>query len=149
MLSAPPTPQSAGRAGLPHPAVYASRAMLPAPMQDLLPADWLVPGRELNPLDPSERTTNVMSSHPVGRRPSGPCADIANPSKMTHCSPSRCQFLPRSCPRHDQSPPGVPRRSKLRLGSQARASRCEFARHRQSDRLSKFSIQAVQPDAAR
>jgi len=63
---------------------------------------------------------------------SGPCAEIAHPSKMTHCSPCRCQFLPRTCPRHDQSPPGVPRRSKLRLGSQARASRCKFARHRQS-----------------
>jgi ABC transporter substrate binding protein len=50
---------------------------------------------------------------------------------------------------YDQSPPGVPRRSKLRLGSQARASRCEFARHRHSDQLSRLSIQAVQPDAVR
>jgi len=48
--------QYRGYCGASAPAVYASRAMLPSPMQDSLPAGWLaVTGRELNPLDRYER----------------------------------------------------------------------------------------------
>jgi hypothetical protein len=45
-----------GYRGASAPAVYASRMMLPPPMQDSLPAGWLAfAGRELNPLDCDER----------------------------------------------------------------------------------------------
>jgi hypothetical protein len=47
------------------PAVYASRATLPSPMQDSLPAGWLAStGRELNPLDRDERFPIATSLPP-------------------------------------------------------------------------------------
>ena len=45
-----------GYRGASAPAVYASRVMLPSPMQNSLPAGWLAfTGRELNPLDRPSR----------------------------------------------------------------------------------------------
>jgi hypothetical protein len=47
------------------PAVYASRVVLPPPMQDLLLAGQLTfAGRELNPLDCDERFPSPISSSP-------------------------------------------------------------------------------------
>jgi len=47
------------------PAVYASRAMLPPPMQDSLPAGWLAfTGRASNPLDRDERFPIATSLPP-------------------------------------------------------------------------------------
>jgi hypothetical protein len=56
-----------GYRGASAPAVYASRVMLPSPMQDSLPAGWLAfTGRESNPLDRDERFPSfyVSSSSP-------------------------------------------------------------------------------------
>ena len=56
-----------GYRGASAPAVYASRMMLPPPMQDSLPAGWLAfAGRELNPLDCDEgfRAITFSSSSP-------------------------------------------------------------------------------------
>ena len=56
-----------GYRGASAPAVYASRVMLPSPMQDSLPAGWLAfTGRESNPLDRGERFPSfyISSSSP-------------------------------------------------------------------------------------
>jgi len=56
-----------GYRGASAPAVYASRVMLPSPMQDSLPAGWLAfTGRESNPLDRDERFPSfyISSSSP-------------------------------------------------------------------------------------
>ena len=56
-----------GYRGASTPAVYASRAMLPPPMQDSLPAGWLaLTGRGSNPLDRVERFPSfyISSSSP-------------------------------------------------------------------------------------
>ena len=48
------------------PAVYASRVMLPSPMQDSLPAGWLAStGRESNPLDRGERFPSFLHLFPL------------------------------------------------------------------------------------
>src|SRR5262249_51744122 len=47
-------------------AVYASRAVLPLPMQDSLPVGWLAfAGRELNPLDRYERFLSCYILFPL------------------------------------------------------------------------------------
>src|SRR5262245_65108480 len=52
-------------AGASAPAVYASRVVLPPPMQDSLPAGWLTfAERESNPLDRDERFPSPTSSSP-------------------------------------------------------------------------------------
>src|SRR5262245_60889691 len=52
-------------AGASAPAVYASRVVLPPPMQDSLPAGWLTfAARESNPLDRDERFPSPASSSP-------------------------------------------------------------------------------------
>src|SRR5499426_2958515 len=52
-------------AGASAPAVYASRVVLPPPMQDSLPAGWLTfAARESNPLDRDERFPSPTSSSP-------------------------------------------------------------------------------------
>jgi hypothetical protein len=49
--------------GLPVPAAYASRMVLPPPLQSSLPAGWLAfTGRELNPLDRNEGFQITSSS---------------------------------------------------------------------------------------
>jgi hypothetical protein len=54
-----------GYRGASAPAVYASRVMLPSPMQDSLPAGWLAfTGRVLNPLDRGERFPSATSLSP-------------------------------------------------------------------------------------
>jgi hypothetical protein len=48
------------------PAVYASRAVLPPPAQDLLPAGWLAfAERELNPLGRDERFPSYYILFPL------------------------------------------------------------------------------------
>ena len=54
-----------GYRGASAPAVYASRGMLPLPVQDSLPAGWLAfTGGELNPLDCDERFPSCYISSP-------------------------------------------------------------------------------------
>ena len=55
----------AARLAAPAPAAYASRMMLPPPLQGLRPAGWLAfTGRELNPLDHDERFPSCYISSP-------------------------------------------------------------------------------------
>ena len=55
-----------GYRGASAPAVYASRMMLPPPVQDSLPAGWLAfAGRELNPLDCDERFPSCYILFPL------------------------------------------------------------------------------------
>src|SRR3974390_936898 len=55
-----------GYRGASAPAVYASRGMLPLPVQDSLPAGWLAfAGREFNPLDRNERLPSCYISSPL------------------------------------------------------------------------------------
>jgi hypothetical protein len=83
--------------GLPRasaPAVYASRVVLPPPMQDSLPAGWLTfAARESNPLDRDERFPSPTSSSPFpgfiltlrAHDPNSPCCQIATlPWTMCH-----------------------------------------------------------------
>jgi hypothetical protein len=54
-----------GYRGASAPAVYASRVMLPSPMQDSLPAGWLAfTGRGSNPLDRGERFPSFLHLFP-------------------------------------------------------------------------------------
>jgi hypothetical protein len=55
-----------GYRGASAPAVYASRAVLPPPMQDSLPTGWLAfAGRELNPLDRDDRFPSCYILFPL------------------------------------------------------------------------------------
>ena len=55
-----------GYRGASAPAVYASRVMLPPPMQDSLPAGWLAfAGRELNPLGRDEKFQSCYILFPL------------------------------------------------------------------------------------
>jgi hypothetical protein len=79
-----------GYRGASAPAVYASRVMLPSPMQDSLPAGWLAfSGRESNPLDRVERfPTFYISSPSPGFIPTRRCSDPVRFQR--HFAPPQC-----------------------------------------------------------
>ena len=70
-----------GYRGASAPAVYASRVMLPSPMQDSLPTGWLAfAGRELNPLDRDDRFPSCYILFPLSWiYPDATKADLHSP----------------------------------------------------------------------